>query len=158
MNLEEAFVDELIVSTERYLNQLGVTIVEKYLGTWDNMKNEGYTAMLEIKGEIQGFFLLRVETSLAYSLVNHYILEAVEETEILGLADKVVAEIANIIVGITLSEREELDLILGVPNVYFSSEILLRPEALAREIKCAMTEDGIYQCMFIRSDEMWHDF
>lgn len=158
MCLEDAFVEELRFQTERYISQLGVPIVEKFLGTWDNRKDEGYTAMLEIKGGIRGFFLLNVETSLAYSLVNHYILEAVEEAEIPGYANKVVAEIANIIVGNALSEREELDLVLGVPYVYFSSEIRLGPAALAKQIKCVNTENGLYQCMFIRSDELWHDF
>jgi CheY-specific phosphatase CheX len=88
------------------------------------VRAECYTVILKIKGDMKGFFILNIETSLAYSLVNHYILEAVSEEEIPSYADKVVAEIANIVAGKTLSEEEEVRLFLEVPAVYFSSEFV----------------------------------
>jgi CheY-specific phosphatase CheX len=158
MDIEEVFTEKLMIHTERYICQLGVPIVGKIKGTWNTKKAECYTVMLKIKGDMKGFIMLNIETSLAYSLVKHYILEAVNEAEIPSYADKVIAEIANILAGKTLSEEEEAHLFLGVPTVYFSSEIRLKPEMDTKPVISVLTEAGIIQCMFIRSDELWHDF
>jgi hypothetical protein len=158
MNEEEVFAEKLMIHTERFISQLGIPIVGNYTGIRNTRKAECYTVMLKIKGDMKGFIMLNIEASLAYSLVNHYIIEAVNEEEIPYYADKVVAEIANIVAGKTLSEVEEAHLILGVPTVYFASEIRLKPELDTKPILSTLTDAGIIQCMFIRSDELWHDF
>jgi hypothetical protein len=93
--------------------------------------------------------MFNIETSLAYSLVSHYILEAINETEIPSYADKVIAEIANIVAGKILNDEEEIDLFLGCPAVYLSSEFSLKVKLNEKLIRGALTEAGIIQCMFI---------
>jgi 7-cyano-7-deazaguanine synthase in queuosine biosynthesis len=152
MDVDEVFTEKLMMHTERYFSQLGIPFVEKYAGTWNTKLAECYTVKLNIFGDIKGIFMLNIETSLAYSLVSHYILEAVNETEIPSYADKVIAEIANIVAGKTLSEEEDIHLYLGCPTVYLNSEVCLEVELEldAKPIRSARTEAGIIQCMFIK--------
>jgi hypothetical protein len=158
MEDEAIFSGKLMLKAEQYMHRLGIPIVEKYEGTWDSLKLERYTAMMELRGALQGYFMLSVEDSLAYSLVNHYILEAVQAEEIPYYADKVIAEIANIIAGSALGDQEEENIFLGCPVVYRSAEISLKPNREREQIKSNKTENGLFQCVFIRRDNLWLDF
>ncbi|QGQ94075.1 hypothetical protein EHS13_03720 [Paenibacillus psychroresistens] len=150
MDMDEIFTGNLMMHTERYFNQLGIPFVEKYEGTSDTKLNEGYTVKLNVYGDLKGRFVLNMETSLAYSLVSHYILEAVNDAEIPSYADKVIAEIANIVAGKTISEEEDIDLYLGCPAVYLYSEARSETELDVRLMRSALTEAGVFQCVFIK--------
>jgi CheY-specific phosphatase CheX len=152
------FSKKLMVQTEHYIRQLGVPLVEKFTGAWDNEKSECYTAMMEIKGAMKGYFMLKVEESLAHSLVNLYMLDAVKVEEIHNFADQVLAEITNTIVGNALNDREEINIFIGIPSVFVSAKIRLKSPVEPKHILSVKTEAGIFQCMFIRSDELWLDF
>jgi hypothetical protein len=158
MEVEAVFTEKLMMHTERYISQLGIPFLEKYIGISNPSLAEHYTVMLNISGDIKGSFMFNIETSLAYSLVSHYILEAVKETEIPSYADKVLAEIANIVAGKILNDEEEIELILGIPAVYLSSEFPLKVKLNEKLIHGALTEAGIIQCIFLRSDGIWRDF
>jgi CheY-specific phosphatase CheX len=149
MDVKAVFTEKLMMHTERYISQLGIPFMERYIGTSNTSLAEHYTVKLNISGDIKGSFIFNIETSLAYSLVSHYILEAVNETEIPNYADKVIAEIANIIAGKILNDEEEIDLFLGCPAVFLSSEFPLKVKQNEMLIRGALTESGIIQCMFI---------
>jgi CheY-specific phosphatase CheX len=158
MDDEALFSGKLMLKAEQYMNRLGIQLVEKYEGTWDSLKLERYTAIMEVRGDLKGYFMVTVDVSLAYALVNHYILEAVQDEDIPRYADKVVAEIANIIAGSALHDQEDTNIVLGSPIVYRSADIRLKPNRQQEQIKSASTENGFLQCMFIGRDNLWLDF
>src|SRR4051812_33967025 len=122
MEINGVFSEKLMKHTQSYISQLGIRFVEKYMVKWDTKQDEGYKVKLKIFGDMRGSIVFNIETSLAYSLVSHYILEAVNDAEIPSYADKVIAEIVNIVAGKTLSEEEDITLYLGCPAVSMNSE------------------------------------
>lgn len=158
MGVAEEFTEKLRMRSEGYISQLGIAIADTCTALWGSGNAEYYTVALKIKGDMEGYILLNFEASLAYSLVNHYILDAVDEKEISNYADKVAAEIANIVAGMTLNDYDEAVLYLGVPAVYLSSELGLKTELTTEPVLSSLTENGLFQCLYIGSDEIWQEF
>ena len=150
MTHELKFSEMLMRKAEQYVTQLGIPLVEKYSGTWDNMNLERFNTMLKVSGAFEGFFMFSVDDSLAFSLVNLFLLEKISENEISLYADKVVAEIANIIAGQVFMDCEEANIMIHVPVNYRTNEITFKPNIELRFIHSAKTEIGAFQCAFIR--------
>ncbi len=158
MNIESEFSEMLMLKAQLYFSKLGIPVVEKYAGTWDNMKLERFISMLRISGALEGYFLFSVDDSLAFALVNLFLVEKLSETEVLLYADKVVAEIVNTIAGNALTDRDDVNVFIHVPLIYRAKEVSLKLHAELPSIQSAATSMGAFQCAYIRSDELWLDF
>lgn len=85
----------------------------------DKINLEKYSALISIRGALQGIMIISYNKELAYMLSKHFILDDIDENEIEQYMEDVVAECSNIIIGNSIKGFGEIqDLItIGSPTI-----------------------------------------
>lgn len=152
---EQHYFQCVASSAEVYLGQLGVKAHPRPDGSFERKLLEEITAFIQISGVIQGGLLFAVDRSLATVLARKFILDEISDNEAEQYAVEVIAEIANIITGNSLSDREIVDIFFGQPLMIVSdgAHAHVHTQSVSMQAKPFETDDGAFVCLFIPSGQ-----
>lgn len=153
MSHEADYFQALLTKTEQYLHKLGIEAVVALPDSGSKVKLDDYTAFIQVAGVIQGGFILTMETALAVALAQKYMLHPITREEAAGYAVEVVAEIANVITGNALSDREEHDIFLGNPLMIMAKHAEIRAKSKTMYLKRFATASGTLVCLYIPMED-----
>lgn len=137
-----------------YLDRLGIAAEPQQDGRFDRKCLEDITAFIQISGAIQGGLLFAVDKRLALLLARKFILDEISDEETERYMVDVVAEIANIITGNALSDRENQDTFFGQPLMIVSDRAQVHTQSVTMQAKPFLTDKGAFVCFFIPSGQM----
>lgn len=138
-------------STERYLQQLGLGSIEQIQATATEGKHklEDVTAFIQISGAMQGGFLFTVEEGLSRCIARKFMIESITDIEAAQYAAEVVAEVANVITGNALTDRELRDIFLGNPLMILTTKAEIRAKCKRSYVQAYGSQDGSFRLIYI---------
>jgi CheY-specific phosphatase CheX len=149
---EEQFFRAFISTSLQYLNGLGIRGLKPNQEDRDcSLYLEDVTAFIQLSGVIQGGMLFTVDQQLSETLAHQFMLEDITDEEAAECGVEVVAEIANVISGNSLTERDEHDIFLSAPLVIVTRKAGLQSKFSSFLVEKFQSESGNFQCIYIPS-------
>jgi CheY-specific phosphatase CheX len=146
---EQQFFQAFTSTSFTYMNDLGITGLKRVEGEDGGLFLEDVTAFIQLSGVIQGGVILTVDHILTRALVHKFMLEEITTEEAAQYGVEVVSEIANIISGNALTDRDEHDIFFGTPIVIVSKKAELNTRCSRFLVQHFETESGKFHCIFI---------
>ncbi|MCU6791492.1 chemotaxis protein CheX [Paenibacillus sp. WQ 127069] len=151
MNHEEQYFQAFMAKSAAYITGLGISGLRELEDDEEGLYLEDVTAFIQLSGVIQGGVILTVDHGLAGALAHKFMLEDITEEEAAQYGVEVVAEIANVISGNALTDRDEHDIFLGAPLVIVTKKAELRSKFSNFFVKRFQTDSGNFYCIYIPS-------
>lgn len=123
-----SFMDRVEASASQYFTSLGLTIGEGLIESLNLITLHSVSAIINIKGSIDGLLVFSVNKATAVELVNAFIIEEVDESEVLAYMEDVIGEVTNTILGNVLGVLEEdgIYLTIGVPAMLSNDKAYIK--------------------------------
>ncbi|NHN30028.1 chemotaxis protein CheX [Paenibacillus agricola] len=148
---EDQFFQVFISTSLHYLNGLGIKGLKPIPDSIGSLYLEDVTAFIQLSGAVQGGMLFTVDQALSGILAHQYMIEDITDEEAAEFGVEVVAEIANVISGNSLTERDEHDIFLGAPLVIITKKAELQSKFSSVLVQRFESESGNFQCIYISS-------
>jgi signal transduction histidine kinase/CheY-specific phosphatase CheX len=125
----EGFMKELMeTSREIILNQTGLKFEAKPVELKNMISLNKITALLSLKGTFNSIIMISVNDHMANKLVKGFMIENVEEDDIINYEEDVLGEISNTVLGHTFGKFENINNIfhIGIPAVLSNSDAYIK--------------------------------
>lgn len=104
------FMNNLINTSKEILsNQMEISLCGQAIINGNTIKLNEVTALLSLKGSLNAIVMISVNEVMAKKLVSGFLIEKVEENDIINYIEDVIGEISNTILGATFGKYQDTD-------------------------------------------------
>lgn len=143
------FMEELVVAANRIINSQTSLIFEtKNIECSKIISLNKITALLSLKGTINCILMISVNESMAENLVKGFMIDEIDDNDILNYVEDVLGEVSNTIIGSTFGSFENANNIfhIGMPAVLSNKDAYIKyteSQILSCKLNCGENEISI---------------
>ena len=141
----EDFMKEMVVTARNVIfSQTGINFESQAIEVKNVITLNKLTALINLKGTFNSILMVSVNESMAKKLVKGFMLQDIEENDIINYIEGVLGEISNTILGGTFGKFENTNNIfhIGMPAVLSNSEAYIK-----------YTQSPILTCKLIHEED-----
>jgi CheY-specific phosphatase CheX len=141
----------LVSSAENYMGRQGTLSLKRLdLSEQEGQyKLEDVTAFIQVSGAQEGGFLFTVDKKLSLLFAKLYMSEEITDEEADRYAVEVVAEMANVISGNALTDRELHNILLGNPLMILTKKAEIHAKCRRSYLQAYGSLDGSFRLIYI---------